>query len=202
MFSPRRSRAAALCVSGAISALAGACWLLDDGTATVMHKPIGDLRVLAGVMLAGALLFTGSGRTLLAGLCLPPAMLLATAWRQGAWAWDMQLWGFDGQCLQLAMMVLCLHVATRIAIRSRGPGRWSALGAALLLAAGVLLTACVATADGSAARKDLYVAGLAAWFVGIVVIAVVLITMHRRFYRASHGLFVTAPAASGDATHA
>ena len=82
---PRASLLAVLCASGALSGLAGASWLLNHGNAPLLSRPVGDPRLCAAAVLAGSALFLGRGRTMLAGLCLPPALLIATIWQQEVW---------------------------------------------------------------------------------------------------------------------
>ncbi|MHC4294715.1 MAG: hypothetical protein ACYSTL_03935, partial [Planctomycetota bacterium] len=73
---------ASLYASGALAGLGGALWLVDRGSTPVAAQLFGDLRIPAVAVLAGSALFAGHRRTLLAVLCLPVTMLVATIWRQ------------------------------------------------------------------------------------------------------------------------
>ena len=62
-------------------------------------------------VLAGAVLLQGPRRTWLAGVFLPPAMLLATAWRQSGWGLEYQ--GYSLQLLPMLAAVLLVSFAGR-----------------------------------------------------------------------------------------
>jgi hypothetical protein len=157
----RLSRFAALCTSGAVCGLAGACWLIEHNSAPVLSLPVRDLRVPAAALLAGGAFFAGGGRALLAGLALPVAVMLATAWRVEVWVWDLELHGYQLQSLHLAAMVLLAQLAmARLLSRRRHP--LLALAAVVLAAGGLLLTAATPAADGYPSRAAVYLAGNAA----------------------------------------
>ena len=116
---------AAMAAAGALSAAAGAFWLVDQGAAPVPTRLIGDLRVPAAALLAGGILWIGRGRTILSGLFLPISVLLVTAWRQEVTALaDVQRSsGYALQLLLLICMLLSAHLALMVVIRARGPLR-------------------------------------------------------------------------------
>jgi len=118
---------AALAASGALSGLAGACWLIDCNQAPFPSAVIGDLRAPAAAVLAGAIYFSGRSRTLLTGIALPPALLAATIWRQQAWlvsslspAWNMTL---------LMVAVLTVQLLLGRLFATRRPAKSHAAGA-------------------------------------------------------------------------
>lgn len=124
----------ALAVSGLLSALGGAFWLIDQPSTPVPDHLIGSMRIPAAAILAGALLFAGPGRTLLSVMCLPPALAVASAWRWG-WPGNQE---YQPQMLVLIGAVLLLQFCARKAIQTRGPMITAAVisaGALILLAA-------------------------------------------------------------------
>ncbi len=161
--------AGSLAVSGAISAFAGACWLIDYGAAPVPTRLVEDLRVPAAAVLAGALYFGGRGRTMLAGVCLPPALLLATAWRQQVWL--LPFHGYDFQMILLTGMVIVTHIGLTEAAAVRSAGRQAALAAAALTSLGTLTLAATAALSVGASRK-MHAAGLAMWLAGATMVIV------------------------------
>jgi ribose/xylose/arabinose/galactoside ABC-type transport system permease subunit len=166
-FGRRTSLFAALCTSGLLCGIAGACWLMEHNSAPVLTRPIGDLRVIAAPILAGAAFFAGRSRALLAGLCLPAAMLLATIWRQEVWAWNMKVSGYDMQLVQLAAMLIGAHLAMSHLLSGRFRHRWLAAASAATAAAGILTTASAAMAGGFSAMALIYVAGAGLWACGM-----------------------------------
>jgi ribose/xylose/arabinose/galactoside ABC-type transport system permease subunit len=105
--SPRRSLAVALVASGALGGWGGALSLLDLGRAGLPSHPVGDLRVPAAALLAGAWYLQASHRRVLTGVLLPPAMLLVTAFLP---AWDMARWGYHLQLLVLMGLTLLVQL--------------------------------------------------------------------------------------------
>ena len=168
--SRRASLLAAMCASGALAAAGGAFWLLDHGAAPIPTRPVGDLRVPAAAILAGALFFTGQGRALLAGLCLPAAMLLTTIWRQGVC--NLHVHGYAVQVILLAGMTFVVHRGMARSVSPRRPGRPVAGAGTALAVAGLLVLAGSAAAEGYAARRLLHMAGGAVWLAGALVIFV------------------------------
>ena len=167
----RLSLFSALAASGLLCGLAGVCWLMEHKTTPVPRRPIGDLRVVSAALLAGAVFFAGRGRALLVGLCLPPAMLIATRWRQEVWAWNMDLAGYAVQSLQLAAMLLGTHLAMAHLLSKKPRPLPPALAALALTAGGTLTTACIALADEFRTRAVIYAAGLGLWCCGVALLA-------------------------------
>ena len=76
-----RRRWVALAASGTLAGLGGACSLLDHDLAVVPSLPVGDFRPLAAALLAGTLALAGPGRTSVAAMFVPIALLAATIWQ-------------------------------------------------------------------------------------------------------------------------
>ncbi|MDY6913948.1 MAG: hypothetical protein SVT52_05780 [Planctomycetota bacterium] len=159
-FTSRQNLFAALCVSGVLSASGGVCWLLDHGAAPVPGRLIGDLRVPAAAVLAGAIFLRGRGRTLLTCACLPASLLLATVWRQRVW--NLYVHGYAMQMAVLAGMSIVAHLAARHWLCPK-PAGGKLLGAvtAVMAAAGVIIVAAAGAVTGPAARAALHATGLA-----------------------------------------
>lgn len=140
VFSVSAERTLALIAGGALAAAGGVLWLLDNDRATVPTWPVGDLRVAAAAMLAGALLLKGPRRTLLAGMCLPPAFLLATAWRQNGWGLE-----YEGYSLQLLLLVAGAGLMAVAAHAAEGGRHRNWHWAAAWIAAGAITVLCAST---------------------------------------------------------
>jgi ribose/xylose/arabinose/galactoside ABC-type transport system permease subunit len=153
----------ALAASGALGGLAGACWLIDSGKAPVPTFPIGDLRVPAAAILAGAALLGGRGRTLIVGVALPPAMLVATAWRQEIWS--ISFHGIAVQMILLIAMTLVAHRAILGALAWK-PGQGLAIAASVATASSLLVLAGSAGVSGLSARLTFHLAALALFVTG------------------------------------
>ncbi|MBS3733745.1 MAG: hypothetical protein KGY99_02355 [Phycisphaerae bacterium] len=149
-----------LCVSGVLASLGGVAWLIERGAAPVPARPVGELRILAAVALAGPYLLSRHGRTPLVVICVPPAVLAATLWRQHAWAWDLHYGGYALQVLQLTAMVLLAHAAVAKAIDSAGRFGWR-IAVAGMATAGLLLTATAGRGGPLERITALYVVGAA-----------------------------------------
>ncbi len=108
----------ALIVSGGLAGAGGAIWLIGSGSAPLLTRPIGDLRIPAAALLAGGLLFAGSRRVLLACLCLPLSFLIATLWRQETFHW--QMFGYSLQMLLLIALVVSVHLLFVLTIKIIG----------------------------------------------------------------------------------
>jgi len=176
----RGSLLAALCVSGGLAGLAGACWLIDHSRAPVLTRPVGDLRIAVAAVLAGGAFLAGPGRILLAGAVLPVALLAAELWRQQVW--DLQFKGFSLQLILLAGCAIVAQLAVaRLAARvaspapdkagANGPGqrrprrRLPAISAALTTA-GILILAGAIVFDHYLTRRAFQFGGLGVWLVG------------------------------------
>jgi ribose/xylose/arabinose/galactoside ABC-type transport system permease subunit len=131
--------ATALCVSGMLAGAGGACQLIDTFRAAPPHAFIGDLRIPAAAILAGAIFLAGPGRTLLCGLLLPACLLLATVWRYQAWY--LNLHGFDIQVLALIAMLAVAYFTAWTAQKAQHGKRILAVFALVLAILAVLLTA-------------------------------------------------------------
>jgi hypothetical protein len=148
-FDVRTQRTLALIVGGALAAAGGVLWLMDNDRATVPTWPIGDLRIPAAAMLAGALLLKGPRRTLLAGMCLPPAFMLATAWRQTGWGLECQ-----GYSLQLLLLVAGAGLMALGARAAEGRRRRGWHWAAAWIAASAVAVLCASTNCASPADLE------------------------------------------------
>jgi len=168
----------ALCASGALASVAGASWLIDHNVAPVPSRPIGDLRIVVAAILAGGAFFGGRRRTILAGLCLPGALLLTTIWRQEVGI--LPLAGYQLQVPLLGGMCIVVQVAMAGAITSRRPERTVAVTGAALAVLGVLLVARSACLEGLAGRRVSHLAGLATWLAGGCATVIARVLAHRR----------------------
>jgi len=189
--SPRSHRVAlgaALVLSGALAGLSGAIWLMDRSQAPLPLRPMEELRVPAAALLAGAALLGGPGRTLVTGLLLPPALLVATAWRQ--LLPDLPWLGYHLQLVLLMGMVLVAHLAFAAltagppphglagceigggaAERPRAPRRKLSAASAVLCAAGLLLTARGGVVALHPSGWLFLSGGMACWLIGAVLLA-------------------------------
>jgi len=176
--SPAGSLVVALCASGALAAAGGVLWLLEHSIAPVPSRPIGDLRVLAAPLMAGALLLRGPGRSLLAAVYLPPALLVATVWRQEGWY--LLLRGYAVHVLLLAAVVLVSQKALARGLVSAGLARCLAsIGGGSCIAG--LLIWCISSASmPENYRSLLHYAGLVLIVAGaLVVLAERVISLKR-----------------------
>ncbi len=159
---------AALAASGALAAAGGAFWLVDQGSAPVPTRMIGDLRVPAAALLAGGALWVGRGRTLLSGLFLPVALLLATAWRQEVTGltWFRST-GYAVQTALLTGLLLTAHRALLDVLARRGARR-AICGLWLILTVIAPATmACQGLASSYAAKHALGLAAVGTWAVAL-----------------------------------
>lgn len=167
---PRKRMIAALLASGALSGLAGACWLIDRAYTPLPVRPIGDLRIPAAAVLAGGALLGGRGRTMLAGIFLPAALLLTTIWRQEVWIFH--AWGFQLQLALLIAMCAGVHAAFAEATTPAARRPRHATVSALLTAAGMISLAAAAGVETVGGRTARHAAGLGLWTAGVVVLLV------------------------------
>ncbi len=152
----RKKLFAALLAGGALSAAGGAIWTLGNMHAPVPHAIVGDLTIPAAALLAGAAFYVHGGGTLLAGILLPPAMLLSIIWRD---VWFLGYEGWDMQVLLLIGMVLVLHLAAGRALRPIIRLRWAYTLAALAALAGLLVMASARHGDWQS-QNSKHVVGL------------------------------------------
>jgi ribose/xylose/arabinose/galactoside ABC-type transport system permease subunit len=104
----------ALTVSGALAAMGGLARLAETGRAVVFTRPIGDLRLVAAVVLTGAMVLRGRNRTMLAGLVLPLGLAAATIWQLRVWWLPVE--GYDAQLLVLAVLAAGVHFAALLSV--------------------------------------------------------------------------------------
>ncbi len=168
--SSRLLTAAALCVSGALAAAGGLCWLLDHARTPVPTRLVDDLRIPAAAILVGGAFLSGTGRTVLAAAYLPAAMVLITVWRQEVWQFDAG--GYWLQLLLLIGMVLVSQMAAGQAMASRRPGSGMAIAAAALTAVGIVTLGGSAGIDSRSALTVFRTAAMAAWLVGAVLLVI------------------------------
>jgi ribose/xylose/arabinose/galactoside ABC-type transport system permease subunit len=166
----RRELVGALAVSAALAALGGACWLMDYPAAPVPSWPVGDLRIVAAALLAGAALLGGRGKTMLVGLLLPVALLTATVWRQKVPLISWGGWPVGG--LVLVGVTIVAHMGIDNALSWRQRGRWLAAGALALLVAGMALLAATGTITDLSGRRSFLLAALGVWLVGLVMLSI------------------------------
>lgn len=165
---PRVATLVAMAASGALAAAGGAIWLIDQGSAPVPTRLIDDLRIPAAALLAGGLLWTGRNRTLISGLFLPIALLLATIWRQ-----ELSHLPFlrdSGYALQTALLIgllLTAHIAlVGLLARRRGFATVHTAWLALTLVA-VVVMGGAATVDSPETGKALILAALCPWALAV-----------------------------------
>jgi len=174
---PRRPGVfAALAASAMLAALGGAVWLLESRWAPVPWRLVGDLRIPAAALLAGGAFLARPGRELLAGMSLPPAMLIATVWRQKVWLLP-TAWGYDLQLVVLIGMVAGTQIALArfAAVRASPRARNWPLAAAILTLAGMALVASAASAAAPGAllaAPILRAAGMVLWLAGTTAIVI------------------------------
>ncbi len=154
----RRGLTAALVASGLLSALGGMCWLIRAGWTPRPGHLFADLRVAAAAALAGAAVLRGAGRGLLAGMLLPPAMLVATAWRQCVCYSPM--WSPEASLLLLTAMVLAAQWTVARGFQT-GPN-WRAVFS-LLAPLGVVVVSASAWETPAPLPAALRWSGLGLW---------------------------------------
>lgn len=164
----------ALAASGALSAMGGACWLIDNGAAPVPTRLVDDLRVPAAVILAGGLFLGRKGRELLAGMSLPAALLVATIFRQKSWYLPAGGLGYDLQMLVLMGMAIVVHIAFGRYLEARGTAqRWPTAGALMTLG-GTAIVAAAANFRQPALHEAFHAAGVAMWLSGASALLIVV----------------------------
>ena len=158
----------ALAGSGALSGFAGACWLIDHSAAPVPRLPVGDLRIPAAALLAGAALLGGKGRTMVVGVAMPVALLVATIWRQHVW--NIQIQGYELQTVLLIVMTLGAHKAIGAYLGASKGRRAPQACAVLLTAGGMVVPAACAHLDTLTGLAILHAGGLVMWLAGMAVV--------------------------------
>ena len=167
-FSERWRLFAALTASGALSAAGGVSWLIEHEAAPVPGRPLDDLVIPAAALLAGGLYLAGPGRTLLAGVLLPMALVVATGWRQEVL--NLRCDFLVGYPLQVACLIVMVAIARYGMTCAAVVGRWH--GGALMLAwsssVGIAIFAASVWAETPAFRTLLHAAGGGLWLVGAI----------------------------------
>lgn len=159
-----------MALSGLLSALGGALWLIDQPSTPVPDQLVGTMRIPAAVVLAGGLLLAGSGRTNLTMLCLPVALAIVSAWR---WSWP-GMQAYEPQVLVLIGVVLLMQLCARKALR--GDAKMMTAG---VVAAGSLLTLA------AAGRVEMLAQQQALRWSGIVLMTISLVLAIRASRRRS-----------------
>ena len=145
--------------------MAGGVRLLDTSMA-FRPRLVEDLRIPAVALLAGAGVFAGRGKTVLACLFVPLGVVLADEWLLQVYDW--QVGGYHVQTALLIVMILGAYKAASTAAAAAGRQRvwaWAGLGACL---AGMLLAA----SSGDPQRPlstclSFLVAGVVLWSAGV-----------------------------------
>lgn len=175
----RFALAVALIASGALAAAGGALWLIEHGSAPVPRRPIGDLRIPAAALLAGAAVLGGRGRTMLTGAALPLALLVVGVWRLGVS--HLPAGGYELQVAALAVMLVGTAVAMRRAAKGLRFPQPLAVPAVVLTAGGVLVLATMVHVESPHARAVLAGVGAGFWTAGAILLGVsCLLTFRRR----------------------
>lgn len=162
---PRRRAATGLVVSSVLAAVGGMVWIVEHSSAPVPTRLIGDLRIPAAAVLAGAVMLVGPGRSLLAGLFLPVSLLLVTIWRQEVrpWQW-LHARGYAFQLAELTAMVLTVQGAFHASFKATTPAkrRFMAIcGIKAIVAVGIV--AFQVTRQGYQARQAWHFVGIVVW---------------------------------------
>jgi rhamnose transport system permease protein len=156
----RRKLWFSMVASGALAAVGGGLWLLDHGKAPVSTRLVDDFTVPVAALLAGGTFLGGRGRTLLAAVFLPGALLLTNLWREDVWLF--QWHAYPLQVALLVCLVLLVQAAGSDFTAGKRAYRAGPLASAVLAAAGIVLLAV-----GAAIRPDtgrwIQSAGLAIW---------------------------------------
>jgi ribose/xylose/arabinose/galactoside ABC-type transport system permease subunit len=167
---PGPSLVLAMCVSGALCAIGGVVALMDQGVAPVIKWPIDDLRIPFAAIIAGGAFWAGAGRGLLAGACLPTALLMAVVWWENGPQFT--LGGYELQMVLLGVMVVVTQMAIARATSSRFGDAYCRVAA--------VLTALGTVAAGAAVYYPISVhhglvavtAGVGVWLVGMIIMMI------------------------------
>ncbi len=136
---------ASLCASGALSSLGGICWLLDQGQTPIPTRLVDSLVIPVAVVLAGGIVLRDRGRTVLAGIFLPLALLLISLWRE--LILPARVWGYSLQLLLLGVIVLEVQWAFCRCLTHPRPKHWWGWFPAVLSAGGLGVLGCSALVD-------------------------------------------------------
>lgn len=153
----------AMSVSGALSASAGALWLIDHGSSPLATRPVDNMLPVAAAIVSGGLFLGGRGRSLLSGVLLPGALLVTTLWQMSVW--NFQRWGYALQTLVLVAMTLVAYWAgAKHSAGARMGSRRLFIGACMCIA-GIVVFGSSASADVAKATT-LELIGIAVWLIG------------------------------------
>ena len=136
---------ASLCGSGALSALAGVCWVLDNGQAPIPTRLVDSLTIPVAVVLGGGLILRGRGQTVLACIFLPAGVLLTGLWCESIF--PIQVWGFSLQLLLLGVIALEVQWAFLWCLGRPRPRHWWGWFPGVLSAVGLGVLGCSALVD-------------------------------------------------------
>ncbi|MBN1555933.1 MAG: hypothetical protein JXA11_14410 [Phycisphaerae bacterium] len=173
----RLARPVSLCASGALAGVAGVCRMIDLGQAPVPTRWIDGLSIPVAAILAGAVLLRGTGRTMLAVILLPPALLLSDAWEMTVW--PISVHGYSVSLAMLGALVLMGQLGFRAGYKHAERGRWFARIASLLSGMGVILLGLTAWFHPTVQRM-LIVASLVAGGTGLALLILVMQLQRRR----------------------
>jgi len=168
-FGPRKTLFLALVTSGALAAVAGICWILDTGEMLLASRLVDGLVIPAAAILAGGFFLRGRGRTMLAGICLPVALLIASLWQQ--LVWPTQVMGYSRQLLLLVAMVVEVQLAFIWCFDNPPQVRRISLAACGLSLVGLLI---MPYTTQRAFTQDWvqYTVGLGIWAIGVILLGV------------------------------
>ncbi|MCK5114401.1 MAG: tRNA (adenosine(37)-N6)-threonylcarbamoyltransferase complex ATPase subunit type 1 TsaE [Phycisphaerae bacterium] len=173
--SPRKLRALCLCVCGAMAALSGACWLMELGDTPVPTRLIDEFTIPAAVILTGTLLLQGRGRTMLAVMFLPAAMLCASIGKQTVY--PITTYGYSLQLLVLGAIVLTAQWAYVRGCDKSCKYRWFYRAGCGLAVVG-LVVAGFPTQLGVGNAKAIFLSGVGISSASLVLIIVLGIISH------------------------
>jgi len=167
-FSERWRLLVSLTASGALSAAGGVSWLIEHEVAPVPGRPLDDLVIPAGALLAGGLYLAGPGRTLLAGVLLPFALAVVAGWRQEVL--NLRSDFLVGYPLQVAVLVMMVAIARYAMTCAAIVSRWHGVALALAWSSsvGIAIFAASVWAETPALRGVLHAAGGGVWLAGAI----------------------------------
>jgi len=163
-FGERFRLLAALTGSGALSAAGGVAAVIQHQMTPIPLRPVDGLVIPAAALLAGGLYLAGRGRTLLAGVLLPVALAVATAWRQETL--DLRCDLLPGFALQTVLLIAMVAITRYAMTCALSAVRWrrSVIMLAWNSSAGIAILAAGAWADSPTTRTILQAAGGLVWF--------------------------------------
>jgi hypothetical protein len=133
----RWSQFASLCASGALAGISGACWLVQQGQVPSPTRLVDGLTIPVAAILAGGLLLQGPGRTKLAVISLPPALLLCNVWE--LMVWPITIRGYSVSLAVLGGLMLLAQRAIIVEHRYSHRSRVLAIVAMIVSSAAIAL---------------------------------------------------------------